>query len=215
MVSFLNRDKFTQIREATGVEFENLVFFRDENYYFVLTPKISSLVQKGVLHHGQGHPSMLLTSENVNREKLRELGREIADFCSLPSTSNYVQVKGEDDIQLFDFSTKTSCCQQVKLIPPPSDVLGANHLFVGVVGDALIEPFWPMGTGTNRALQRFFFFLLSSVLDTDSFLTTPSTFSSHLFLFFEKIVQWILLGLEKFSQRLFHRKSSMIQQKTS
>ena len=119
-----------------------------------MTPKISSLVQKGVFRDGKGSPSNLLTSSNVNRDKLRELGREIATLSGLPAASDYVQVKGGDDIQLFDFSTKTSCLNQVKFIPAPKDVVGAEDLFVGVVGDALIEPFWPMGTGTNRALQR-------------------------------------------------------------
>ena len=42
---------------------------------------------------------------------------------------------------------KQQCPSPAKIVP------GTNgaRLLVGMVGDALVEPFWPQGTGANRA----------------------------------------------------------------
>jgi F-actin monooxygenase len=144
------------LKTTYGIELENFVFFRDEHMYLVATPKISCLFEKGVLRSIVGSPQELLTPQNINREKLVSFGREMANYCGIPSTSEYITVNGAPDIQIFDFSTKISRRKQMKIIEAPHVVgdIQPSGLFVGLVGDALIEPFWPLGTGTNRALQR-------------------------------------------------------------
>ena len=59
---------------------------------------------------------------------------------------------GRKDIQIFDFSTKVVCSKMVKILGGEEEEKKENKLFVGVVGDALLEPFWPLGTGANRAI---------------------------------------------------------------
>ena len=153
LISYLNQNRFRKLETEYGIQLENLVFFRDETFYFVMTPKIRCLVKKGVLRSGEGSPQQLLESSNVNVEKLEDFAREIGEFCGLPQSSKMILVRGKPDVQIFDFSTKMSCTQQIRFLDAPSHLDDVNPLMVGVVGDALIEPFWPLGTGANRALQ--------------------------------------------------------------
>ena len=153
LVSYLNQSKFRLLEETHGIALENLVFFRDQHFYFVMTPKIQSLVSRGVLKSGEGTAETLLDPPNVCREQLEALGRDVAQFCGVPADNDYLRMGNRPDIEIFDFSTKTSCAQQCKIALPSATSFSSSPLFVGIVGDALIEPFWPMGTGTNRALQ--------------------------------------------------------------
>uniref|UniRef100_A0A3Q4HEB0 F-actin monooxygenase n=1 Tax=Neolamprologus brichardi TaxID=32507 RepID=A0A3Q4HEB0_NEOBR len=74
-VAFIFNQKFFQdLREATGIDLENIVYYKDDTHYFVMTAKKQSLLEKGVI----------------------------------------------------------------------------LHLLVALVGDSLLEPFWPMGTGIAR-----------------------------------------------------------------
>jgi hypothetical protein len=160
LVSYLNQGRFQHLEETTGIALENLVFFRDQHFYFVMAPKIHSLVSRGVLLSGEGTPETLLQPSNVCREKLEALGRDIAQFFGVPSSNDYLRISGRSDIDIFDFSTKMACTQSFRIVPPSSSSSSAPSslpsLFVGIVGDALIEPFWPLGTGTNRAVHSAF-----------------------------------------------------------
>ena len=40
---------FQEMKDQTGVEFENIVYFRDETHYFIMTAKKKSLLEKGVI----------------------------------------------------------------------------------------------------------------------------------------------------------------------
>ena len=161
LIFFLNRRRFRELSSEVGLELENLVFLRDETLYFVMTPKISSLVERGVLRSGKGKPCDLLQGENIDQHELEKVGEEIAAFCGVPPTSEYLRIRGRKDIQMFDFSTKTVCNRQMMLVAPSpygkqgkkgeEEEVEERELFVGVCGDALLEPFWPLGTGANRA----------------------------------------------------------------
>ena len=43
------QDFFNNIKEKTGVDLENIVYFKDETHYFVMTAKKASLLKRGVL----------------------------------------------------------------------------------------------------------------------------------------------------------------------
>ena len=36
---------------ATGIDLENIVYYKDETHYFVMTAKKTSLIEKGVILH--------------------------------------------------------------------------------------------------------------------------------------------------------------------
>ena len=43
------QDFFNNIKEKTGIDLENIVYFKDETHYFVMTAKKASLLKRGVL----------------------------------------------------------------------------------------------------------------------------------------------------------------------
>lgn len=57
--------------------------------------------------------------------------------------------RGQDDVQIFDFSSRQESKEEFKFI---KDERTNHYLPVALVGDALVEPFWPVGTGANRAV---------------------------------------------------------------
>lgn len=38
------------MRLATGIDLENIVYYKDDTHYFVMTAKKQSLLKKGVIH---------------------------------------------------------------------------------------------------------------------------------------------------------------------
>lgn len=51
-VAFIYNQKFFhQLKEKTGIDLENIVYYKDATHYFVMTAKKQSLLDKGVLKH--------------------------------------------------------------------------------------------------------------------------------------------------------------------
>ena len=49
-VAFIfNQKFFNDLYDATGIELENIVYYKDETHYFVMTAKKQSLLAKGVI----------------------------------------------------------------------------------------------------------------------------------------------------------------------
>ena len=49
-VSFVFAQKFFHnLRQSTGIDLENIVYYRDETHYFVMTAKKKCLIDKGVI----------------------------------------------------------------------------------------------------------------------------------------------------------------------
>lgn len=49
-VAFIfNQKFFKDLNEKTGIDLENIVYYKDETHYFVMTAKKHSLLNKGVL----------------------------------------------------------------------------------------------------------------------------------------------------------------------
>lgn len=57
--------------------------------------------------------------------------------------------RGEHDVQIFDFSSRQESTEPFKWLKNKNT---GHELPVALVGDALVEPFWPLGTGANRAV---------------------------------------------------------------
>ena len=100
----------------------------------------------------------LLRPSNIDLEALESLAVEAAQFSTgyfstpLPVTQ-FSTWKGRNDVSIFDFTN-------LHVSKNASQVLsqGRHHLLLGLVGDSLIEPFWPDGTGIGQGFL--------SVLDT-------------------------------------------------
>ncbi|XP_068452086.1 F-actin-monooxygenase mical2b isoform X1 [Clinocottus analis] len=154
-VAFIfNQKFFLDLKEETGIDLENIVYYRDNTHYFVMTAKKQSLLDKGVLINDYIDTQMLLSSENVNQEALLCYAREAADFGTnyqLPTLDFAMNHCGQPDVAMFDF-TNMYASENAALV---RERFG-HQLLVALVGDSLLEPFWPMGTGCARGFLAAF-----------------------------------------------------------
>nr|XP_045000884.1 F-actin-monooxygenase MICAL2 isoform X6 [Jaculus jaculus] len=154
-VAFIFNQKFFQdLREETGIDLENIVYYKDSTHYFVMTAKKQSLLDKGVIVNDYVDTEMLLCAENVNQDNLLSYAREAADFAThyqLPSLDFAMNHYGQPDVAMFDF-TSMYASENAALVRERQ----AHQLLVALVGDSLLEPFWPMGTGCARGFLAAF-----------------------------------------------------------
>uniref|UniRef100_A0A8C2BKM0 F-actin monooxygenase n=1 Tax=Cyprinus carpio TaxID=7962 RepID=A0A8C2BKM0_CYPCA len=148
-VAFIFNQKFFQdLREATGIDLENIVYYKDDTHYFVMTAKKQSLLEKGVILHDYADTEMLLSRANVDQKALLSYAIEAADFSTnhqLPKLDFAINHYGQPDVAMFDF-TCMYASENAALVRQRN----AHKLLVALVGDSLLEPFWPMGTGIAR-----------------------------------------------------------------
>ncbi|XP_055793969.1 protein-methionine sulfoxide oxidase mical3a-like isoform X3 [Salvelinus fontinalis] len=148
-VAFIfNQRFFQELRDATGVDLENIVYYKDDTHYFVMTAKKQSLLEKGVILRDYADTETLLSRGNVDQNALLAYAREAADFSTnhqLPSLDFAMNHYGQPDVALFDF-TCMYASENAALVRQRH----GHHLLVTLVGDSLLEPFWPMGTGIAR-----------------------------------------------------------------
>ncbi|XP_029010128.1 F-actin-monooxygenase mical2b isoform X5 [Betta splendens] len=154
-VAFIfNQKFFLELREETGIDLENIVYYKDNTHYFVMTAKKQSLLDKGVILNDYIETERLLSSNNVDQEALLSYAREAADFGTnyqLPSLDYAINHYGQPDVAMFDF-TCMYASENAALIREKH----GKHLLVALVGDSLLEPFWPMGTGCARGFLAAF-----------------------------------------------------------
>ncbi|XP_059392735.1 F-actin-monooxygenase mical2b isoform X3 [Carassius carassius] len=154
-VAFIfNQKFFLELREETGIDLENIVYYKDNTHYFVMTAKKQSLLDKGVIINDYIETERLLASNNVNQEALLSYAREAADFGTnyqLPSLDYAINHYGQPDVAMFDF-TCMYASENAALVREKS----GHQLLVALVGDSLLEPFWPMGTGCARGFLAAF-----------------------------------------------------------
>ncbi|XP_071974971.1 F-actin-monooxygenase MICAL2 isoform X8 [Engystomops pustulosus] len=154
-VAFIFNQKFFQdLKEETGIDLENIVYYKDSTHYFVMTAKKQSLLDKGVILNDYADAEMLLCAENVDQESLQSYAREAADFATnyqLPSLDFAINHYGQPDVAMFDF-TSMYASDNAALVRERY----GHHLLVALVGDSLLEPFWPMGTGCARGFLAAF-----------------------------------------------------------
>ncbi|KAJ6638608.1 [F-actin]-monooxygenase Mical [Pseudolycoriella hygida] len=148
-VAFIfNQSFFKELYQTTGIDLENIVYYKDETHYFVMTAKKHSLIDKGVIVQDFSDPAELLSAANVNTEKLLDYAKEAAEFSTkyqMPNLEFAVNHYGKPDVAMFDFTSmfasEISCRVTVR----------KNYrLLQCLVGDSLLEPFWPTGSGCAR-----------------------------------------------------------------
>ncbi|XP_037378571.1 F-actin-monooxygenase MICAL2 isoform X3 [Talpa occidentalis] len=154
-VAFIFNQKFFQdLKEETGIDLENIVYYKDSTHYFVMTAKKQSLLDKGVIINDYIDTEALLCADNVNQDNLLAYAREAADFATnyqLPSLDFAMNHYGQPDVAMFDF-TSMYASENAALVRERQ----SHQLLVALVGDSLLEPFWPMGTGCARGFLAAF-----------------------------------------------------------
>lgn len=144
---------FKEMKENTGIDLENIVYYKGETHYFVMTALRKSLIEKGVILSDKEERKELLSPANVNRDKLHAYAIEAAQYATdhfstkLLATEFALDARGRPDCAVFDFtnlySARNSCRVKVR---------SGCQLLMAIVGDSLLEPFWPEGTGCGRGV---------------------------------------------------------------
>ncbi|XP_067166584.1 F-actin-monooxygenase MICAL1 [Apteryx mantelli] len=149
-----NQKFFQNLYNKTGIDLENIVYYKDDTHYFVMTAKKQSLLKMGVILQDKADTESLLAPDNVNREALLSYAKEAANFSTnycLPELEFALNHRSLPDVDMFDFTCMTRS-ENAALVREHD---GAR-LLVGLVGDCLVEPFWPLGTGVARGFLAAF-----------------------------------------------------------
>jgi len=142
------QDFFNNLYDEFGIALENIVYYKDDTHYFVMTTKKHSLLDRKVLKKDLNDPIALLSPKNVNKENLLEYIRDACDYCTdyqLPHLEFAMNHHGEPDVALFDFTSMFAAGFASHVMEKKN-----KQLLFGLVGDGLLEPFWPTGTGIAR-----------------------------------------------------------------
>ncbi|XP_038540418.1 LOW QUALITY PROTEIN: F-actin-monooxygenase MICAL1 isoform X1 [Canis lupus familiaris] len=137
-----------------GIDLENIVYYKDDTHYFVMTAKKQCLLRLGVLRQDWPEIDRLLGSANVVPEALQRFVRAAADFATngkLGKLEFARDAHGRPDISAFDFTSMMRAESSARV----QEKDGAR-LLLGLVGDCLVEPFWPLGTGVARGFLAAF-----------------------------------------------------------
>lgn len=137
-VAFIfNQKFFKDLYEATGIDLENIVYYKDDTHYFVMTAKKQSLLEKGVILNDIADTSKLLARENVDVDALQSYAREAADFSTLyqmPDLEFAVNHYGNPDVNMFDFTSMYAAENASKVLER-----NGHRLLMILVGDSLLE----------------------------------------------------------------------------
>ncbi|KAI8589224.1 hypothetical protein BDZ88DRAFT_418767 [Geranomyces variabilis] len=160
-VSYLNVKFFKELK-AKGLDVENIASYTTEDsHYLVMTPTKATLLERGVVKQDIADPVELVRPDNVDRDKLLAFAREMATEVGIPADSDFMPMRSSKDgptwpdVGIFDFTGKTMATEPSKLLAETytdaeTGQSREKSLLVALVGDALVEPFWPTGTGWAR-----------------------------------------------------------------
>lgn len=143
-----NQTFFKEMYEVTGVDLENIVYYKDETHYFVMCAKKSSLLEQKVIKKDMEDVSSLLSSSNVDESALCRFAAAAADFATkskLPTLEFATNQRARPDVAMFDFTSLFSSKCSVRMVKK-----AGRSLLLAIVGDSLHEPFWPTGSGCAR-----------------------------------------------------------------
>uniref|UniRef100_A0A8C6U5P0 Molecule interacting with CasL protein 1 n=1 Tax=Neogobius melanostomus TaxID=47308 RepID=A0A8C6U5P0_9GOBI len=149
-----NQKFFQELHTTRGIDLENIVYYKDDTHYFVMTAKKKSLLKKGVIKQDHSDAEDLLSPANVDYEALCQYAHGAADFSTvgkLPDLEFVQNSNGRKDVAMFDFT----CMHRAENASMVRERRG-KKLLVALVGDCLVEPFWPLGTGIARGFLAAF-----------------------------------------------------------
>ncbi|KAJ7378054.1 hypothetical protein OS493_024716 [Desmophyllum pertusum] len=145
-----NPQFFDQLSEQKGIKLENIVYYKDETHYFVMTAGKASLLKRGALKQDFGPPAKLLAPSNIDHSKLLEYVTDVVKYATkgtLISLELKIVGNNQPDIAAFDFTSIKKAEHAARIIERKG-----SKLLVGLVGDSLLEPFWPTGSGCARGV---------------------------------------------------------------
>ncbi|EEY62739.1 uncharacterized protein PITG_14533 [Phytophthora infestans T30-4] len=104
-----------------------------------MTPKRNNLLARGVVKQNYSNSKDLVKNDNINHSVLHAFIKRIIDFAGIPRRTDFTRVS------LFDFTSLMRAEQAASVVSSHG-----KKLYVGLVGDSLLEPVWHEGVGTCR-----------------------------------------------------------------
>jgi len=152
---------FKEASKHSGATFENILYTKPykgaRSHYFVMTPKMQSLVELQIVKDPTAGVS---DNSNLDHEKMSKLAKDAISFpwvkgeksilAHLTDESDDFPGWADSGPRLFDFSKTKQSEEGMKFIQPPHGPSDDEALALVLVGDALLEPFWPQGLGAIR-----------------------------------------------------------------
>lgn len=153
-LSFIyNQDMFNALSYDTNIHLENICYYKDDTHYFVMTAKKKSLLERGVLLQDYATTQDLLSDNNVNKEALLKYAKDAAFWTTgLEPLDFALNHYGQEDCAMFDFTSMYAASNACKALRTKEGGL----TLVNLVGDSLLEPFWPTGSGCARGFLSSF-----------------------------------------------------------
>lgn len=153
-LSFIyNQDMFNALAYDTNIQLENICYYKDDTHYFVMTAKKKSLLERGVLINDYATTQDLLSDSNVNRQALFKYAKDAAYWTTgLEPLDFALNHYGQEDCAMFDFTSMYAASNACKALRTRDGGLA----LVSLVGDSLLEPFWPTGSGCARGFLSSF-----------------------------------------------------------
>lgn len=153
-LSFIyNQDMFNALAYDTNIQLENICYYKDDTHYFVMTAKKKSLLERGVLINDYATTQDLLSDNNVDRQALFKYAKDAAYWTTgLEPLDFALNHYGQEDCAMFDFTSMYAASNACKALRTKEGGLS----LIGLVGDSLLEPFWPTGSGCARGFLSSF-----------------------------------------------------------
>jgi hypothetical protein len=79
LIQFGSPSFFQEMKDRFDIDLENVVYFKGETHYFVMTAKKQSLLKKGVLKTDKSNAVELLSRSNVDNIALLNYADEVAN----------------------------------------------------------------------------------------------------------------------------------------
>lgn len=146
-----HQEFFKNIEKDKGISLENIVYYKGDTHYFVMTATRKSLLNRGVLRENKGNRDDLMAPSNINKEEMYKFAIDAAEYSTetlsqkLPTQEFALDNRGNPDVSVFDF-TDLYCASNASRIK----LVSGHKLIMACVGDSLLQPFWPEGTGCAR-----------------------------------------------------------------
>ncbi|KAL3659028.1 hypothetical protein V7S43_015915 [Phytophthora oleae] len=121
------------------IDLENIVYFRGEMHYLVMTPKRQNLLFHGVVKEDYPDSKDLVRKENIDHTALDSFVKNIVRTAGIARKTAFSRVN------LLDFSELTRADKAASIMTSKG-----KKLYVGLIGDSLLEPVWHEGVGTCR-----------------------------------------------------------------
>ncbi|XP_063727155.1 protein-methionine sulfoxide oxidase mical3b-like [Symsagittifera roscoffensis] len=152
VTSYAKPDLFRKLA-MQKINLENVVYYKDATHYFIMTAHKSSLLERGVLISDYAETDMLLAESNISQEDLLKFAHDAAAVATdnaLPlnfAKNHYNQ----PDVAMFDFTSMYYADNAARVYKKHG-----KFLLKMMVGDSLIEPFWPTGSGIGKGFLSAF-----------------------------------------------------------